>query len=394
MTGFLIGSEEDLWAYLEGPFVDQFYPDYFISGWLDQHNRLVGGIKLYQQCDELSCEGKLDEFWYDLVAGVDNTAARSCYHYQPSRNHSSYDSALILPGDNRTAAVHAIQALQQASWVDGATSSVLIEHAIGNGSEEFLQLARLRVEFAFTGALEPSSDFTVIPAGSVGPATRTDGLAVAVAFIIIILIFEEIEEFVIAGSFLNYCAGGWNLFEVVTSILTLAWFGIIVHARGVSAIASLEMFDRNGGSHFLDLWDVRLLYLRGEETPDTVAEETPDPVADIAEEASPDVENVPVDQNAPVAVEEEAITTAVEVAEEVDNEEDECPLNAHMTEDGCQCDFGFDVNEESTGCESVCPLNAQPDENGDYECSDGFEPMMTRAPIMSKPSEGYSSPRH
>jgi hypothetical protein len=108
-----------------------------------------------------------------------------------------------------------------------------------------------------------------------------------------------------------------------------------------------------------------------EETPETVVEETPDAVADIAEETSPGVEDVPVDQNTPVAVEEEAVATEAEVAEEADNEEDECPLNAHMAEDGCQCDFGFDVNEEGTGCESVCPLNAQPDENGDCECSDG-----------------------
>jgi hypothetical protein len=127
---------------------------------------------------------------------------------------------------------------------------------------------------------------------------------------------------------------------------------------------------------------------------DTPAEETSDPVADIAEETSPEVGNVPVDQNTPVAVEEEAIAIEVEVAGEADNEEDECLPNARMTEDGCQCDFGFDVNEESLGCESVCPLNAQPDENGDYECTDGFEPQMTRAPIVSKPSEGHSSFRY
>ena len=83
---------------------------------------------------------------------------------------------------------------------------------------------------------------------------------------------------------------------------------------------------------------------------DTPAEETSDPVADIAEETSPEVEDVPVDQNTPVAVEEEAVATEAEVAEEADNEEDECPLNAHVTKDGRQCDFGFDVNEESAGC--------------------------------------------
>jgi len=37
-----------------------------------------------------------------------------------------------------------------------------------------------------------------------------------------------------------------------------------------------------------------------EETPDAVAEETPDSVADIAEETSPEVENVPVDQKPPL----------------------------------------------------------------------------------------------
>ena len=52
----------------------------------------------------------------------------------------------------------------------------------------------------------------------------------------------------------------------------------------------------------------------------------------------------------PLSVEEEAVATEVEVAKEADNEEDECPLNAHVTKDGRQCDFGFDVNEESAGC--------------------------------------------
>jgi hypothetical protein len=257
-----VGSEDELWTFLDSTLMDNLYPDGFNDGWLDDHNRLLGAVHLFQDRDTATCKDSIANVWSDLAPGSSEAATKSCYRLTQD---NSIDYDILLPY-NKTAAIQAIAALETVEWIDGATSSVTIEYVVGNIRDEFIQLARLEFEFHSTGGSTASSTFVVLPSSSVGSWSAGDAMAVVVGIIFLVYSFEEWYECVQLGVY-KYLSDGWNIGDLTTCALGLSWCSILLHSR-INGIDILDKFakkvDGDPDSHVLDLWPVGDGYLSAE----------------------------------------------------------------------------------------------------------------------------------
>ena len=123
-----------LWTFLSGTLVTGLYPTRYDSGWLDKHNRLIGGIKLTQLRNHYPCEDSISKLWSKVEPrGMITARTASCY----SLNNASaeYTSSVTLDGKNGNATAATIAALQGSDWIDGATQLIGIDNVIGNVHE-------------------------------------------------------------------------------------------------------------------------------------------------------------------------------------------------------------------------------------------------------------------
>jgi hypothetical protein len=257
-----VGSEDDLWTFLDSTLMDNLYPDGFNDGWLDDHNRLLGAVHLFQDRDTATCKESISSVWSDLAPGSSEAATKSCYRLTQD---NSIDYDILLPY-NKTAAIEAIAALETVEWIDGATSSVTIEYVVGNVRDDLIQLASLEVEFPSAGDAIAESTFIVLPTAAVDASWRIgDGLALLVGCVFLFLLSEEFIEARSHGV-LRYFNDGWNFADLISCALGLMWCGsqLINRMKGVDALNDYSNHGGDPDTHLLDLWSVGNGYLFSE----------------------------------------------------------------------------------------------------------------------------------
>eukprot|EP01038_Epipyxis_sp_PR26KG_P004325 gene4325-6126_t len=250
-----IGTEGDMWSFLTGTFIPNLYPSGFDGGWLDEHNRLIGAIRLSQTRDERVCTASVDGVWTDLAPEQSEVGTKSCYNYViGNSNNHSYDNIL---GFNGTEVSNTINNLQYNSWFDGATRAVTLQYVVGNAQENLLQLAQLQIKFPSTGDAMSNSQFLVLPISAVAPFGGADISLLLIGILFLLFISGEVEEFARVGV-KRYISDKWNGFELIINILGLTWCGLVVHARanGVSRLHNFSQSDGPYGGDSLNLWVV------------------------------------------------------------------------------------------------------------------------------------------
>jgi hypothetical protein len=164
-----------------------------------------------------------------------------------------------LSGSNGTLVLIGLEELQSSNWIDGATLRTTVEYVIGNLQEDYLQVARLKVEFNSIGDATASTDFIVLPSQFLGRLTIGDGLVGVIGIIFVLFIVGELVEGFKVGLD-RYLKDGWNFFELGIYALGLTWFVLLVHARKLAVNQRINFDDSNDpiDLRVLDVWNAGL----------------------------------------------------------------------------------------------------------------------------------------
>jgi hypothetical protein len=252
-----LGTTSDFYTFLTTTFLDNIYPSGLSDGWLDEHNRVIGGIRLFQQRDTSFCEHSDSELWRRLTPTKGSADTTSCFNYNINdRTGFGYD--IILPGmQQNLSLVHDVLSnLSAYNWIDGATVSVSVEYVVGNIEDELLQLASLEMTFPSSGDTKPTSTFIVLPANAVGSPGWTDFLVMIIGLLFSLFVVAELIEMSRSATLWEYIQDGWNIFEVVVGIISVTWACLLMRAR-YTAFFKLDDFSLAAASDvpiFLDLW--------------------------------------------------------------------------------------------------------------------------------------------
>jgi hypothetical protein len=105
-----ISNIDDMWTFLDNVLVGNLFPD-LDSGWLDEHNRLVGGILLHQERDENACQKRITGLWEDLGLSSSST----CYSFD--HNSTNHGDVIIPAYSTPDEAAAIVVNLQNSTWV-------------------------------------------------------------------------------------------------------------------------------------------------------------------------------------------------------------------------------------------------------------------------------------
>lgn len=251
-TFFDVKTRDELYEWLEGPFVNGWYErdlfegeDPLLADRVLFHLVPLGQPQLRQiRIRDEACDGELDGFFRRCVTAFTSTSretepfsrGNTTYEYTPSGLSELFASNLLvvsykgskevsyghggylvrLPNSDRAAAAAQIAELRADDWIDEYTRAVAVDWSFYNPNLNLFTTVQTLFQFLPTGYLEVAPriySYRLITFGRMIESSSS-ALYITAALFVLYYIIAEYREMMYLGP-TRYAQNFWNLFEFV-----------------------------------------------------------------------------------------------------------------------------------------------------------------------------------
>jgi hypothetical protein len=258
-TFFDIGSIDEFYDWLDGPFYNGFYGDNIIM----KYNYPIGGLFLRQsrvKKEKCSIIKNIKSCYYEynknsrFIGSFLDTECKvdiypELYGKDEFMKYYGRDGCVIYIPFNKTESKNKFNVIKSKEWIDESTRAISLYFNLYNSNTRLLTNVRFMVEFYDTGYEQPSYRIISMP---FFPSKSNIPLYIVGSIFSIQLIYYiycEIKEAIAEKSCIKYLLSSWNIVECINLFLFVSVIGIFLYWKyNINKSSYLESLEGNSDS--------------------------------------------------------------------------------------------------------------------------------------------------